>query len=65
VVKALEMAGPGPDPDKLVAALEGLQGFDIGVGAPLGFSKTDHQASHKVWGTTLDKAGAWRQIDLE
>ena len=65
VVKALETAGPGADPDKLVAALEGLQGFDIGVGAPLGFSKTDHQASHKVWGTTLDKAGAWRQIDLE
>ncbi|HYS82182.1 MAG TPA: ABC transporter substrate-binding protein [Anaeromyxobacteraceae bacterium] len=65
VVKALEAAGPEANPDKLVAALEGLHGFDIGVGVPLGFSKTDHQASHKVWGTALDKAGAWRQIDLE
>ncbi len=65
VVKALESAGPEADPEKLVIALEGLQGFDIGVGVPLGFSRTDHQASHKVWGTVLDKAGAWRQIDLE
>jgi branched-chain amino acid transport system substrate-binding protein len=65
VVKALEAAGPQADPEKLVAALEGLNGFDIGVGVPLAFSRTDHQASHKVWGTLLDKAGGWRQIDLE
>lgn len=65
VVKALEAAGQDADPEKLVAALEGFQSLDIGVGTPLTFSRADHQASHKVWGTALDRSGAWRQVDLE
>ncbi|GEJ58371.1 ABC transporter substrate-binding protein [Anaeromyxobacter diazotrophicus] len=65
VVKALEAAGRDADPEKLVAALEGFQNLDIGIGAPLTFSRADHQASHKVWGTALDRSGAWRQVDLE
>jgi ABC-type branched-subunit amino acid transport system substrate-binding protein len=65
LVEALKGAGPNPEPEKLVEALEALHGLDIGIGGPLGFSRTDHQASHKVWGTALDPSGTWRQIDLQ
>jgi ABC-type branched-subunit amino acid transport system substrate-binding protein len=65
VVEALKRAGGDVDREKLVDALEGLHDLDIGIGAPLAFSKGDHQASHKVWGTALAASGAWRPIDLE
>jgi ABC-type branched-subunit amino acid transport system substrate-binding protein len=64
VIEALKVAGPNPDQERLVNALEGLR-IDIGIGVPLGFSPTDHQASHKVWGTALEAAGTWKQIDLQ
>ncbi len=65
LVEALKSAGPNPQPEQLVGALESLHGLDIGIGVKLGFSATDHQASHKVWGSALDATGAWHQIDLE
>jgi hypothetical protein len=37
----------------VVDALEGLGQFDIGLGEPLYFSKTEHQASHRIWPTVL------------
>ena len=65
LVEALKKAGPDPDAEKLVAALEGVSALDIGIGVPLGFSGADHQASHKVWGAVLQPGGAWKQTDLE
>jgi branched-chain amino acid transport system substrate-binding protein len=65
VVEALKRAGPDVDREKLVDALEGMHDLDIGIGAPLAFSKGDHQASHKVWGTALGASGAWHPVDLE
>jgi ABC-type branched-subunit amino acid transport system substrate-binding protein len=65
LVDALKKAGPDPDPEKLLAALESVRGLDIGIGVPLGFSSGDHQASHKVWGAVLQPGGAWKQTDLE
>jgi branched-chain amino acid transport system substrate-binding protein len=39
--------------DTIVDALEGLGQFDIGLGEPLYLSRTEHQASHRIWPTFL------------
>jgi branched-chain amino acid transport system substrate-binding protein len=53
---ALEKIQGSPTRESLVDALEGMHGFDIGLGEPLFLSPTQHQASHRVWPTIL-KAG--------
>ncbi|MBK9519852.1 MAG: ABC transporter substrate-binding protein [Anaeromyxobacter sp.] len=65
LVEGLRRAGPGADVEKLVEALEQLQGLDLGIGAPLSFGPSEHQASHRLWGTVLDAKGKYRTIDLE
>jgi branched-chain amino acid transport system substrate-binding protein len=47
-----EIQGP-PTREAVVDALEGLGKFDIGLGEPLYLSRTEHQASHRVWPTLL------------
>jgi len=64
-LEALKRAGPQPDTDKLVAALESIRDFDIGTGAVMSFGPTDHQACDKVWGWVLQPDGSFNQIDLE
>jgi ABC-type branched-subunit amino acid transport system substrate-binding protein len=65
LAEGLRRAGRELDTEKLVDALEGIRDLDVGIGAPLGFSREEHQASHKVWGTALQPDGSYRQIDLE
>jgi ABC-type branched-subunit amino acid transport system substrate-binding protein len=65
LAEGLRRAGKALDPESLVAALEGIHELDVGIGARLGFSPAEHQASHKVWGTTLQPDGSFRQVDLE
>jgi ABC-type branched-subunit amino acid transport system substrate-binding protein len=65
LAEGLRRAGADLDAEKLVAALEGIRDLDLGIGAVLGFSPTEHQASHKVWGTVLQPDGSYRQIALE
>jgi hypothetical protein len=47
-----------------VDALEGLQNLDLGLGTPVNYGRTEHQAVHKVWGTELDGIGLFQAIDL-
>ncbi|MBI3418235.1 MAG: ABC transporter substrate-binding protein [Verrucomicrobia bacterium] len=50
---------PGPSTrEGVVAALEGLDEFDPGLGKKLKLGPTDHQASHAIWPTIL-KDGAF------
>jgi branched-chain amino acid transport system substrate-binding protein len=35
-----------------------LTDVDLGIGTPLGFSSSDHQASHTVWGSILQSDGS-------
>ena len=65
LAEALKRAGPQLDTEKLVDALEAIQGFDIGLGTPINFGPSEHQGSHKVWGTQLDNTGRFKPIDLE
>ncbi len=65
MLDGLKKAGPQPDSDKLVNALESIHGLDLGLGSTIGYSPSEHQAIHKVWGTQLDDQGHYHFIDLE
>jgi branched-chain amino acid transport system substrate-binding protein len=65
LVEALRRAGPQLDTEKLVDALEGIQNLDLGLGTPVNYGRTEHQAVHKVWGTELDGNGHYQAIDLQ
>lgn len=64
-VEALKQAGPALTSEKLVDTLEHLRGVDLGFGSPLAFSLSEHQGSHKVWGTRLDETCSSQRVDLE
>ena len=63
--EGLRCVGRDLDTEKLVDALEHTQDYDPGTGSSLGFSPSQHQASHKVWGTMLDDQGVFKSIDME
>ena len=65
LIEGLRKAGRDVTTETLVDALESLRGVDLGVGATMGFGMSEHQASHKVWGTVLDATGTFHTIDLE
>jgi ABC-type branched-subunit amino acid transport system substrate-binding protein len=65
LIQAMKRVGPQLDTEKLIDALEDLHNLDLGLGAPLGFGRSEHQASHKIWGTALDENGKFQPIELE
>jgi branched-chain amino acid transport system substrate-binding protein len=65
LIAALQRTGLQLDTEKVVGTLENLRDLDIGLGAPVTFSRSDHQAVHKVWGTQLDETGHYQPIDLQ
>ena len=65
LIEGLRRAGAALDTEKLVAALETMKDFDLGVGSKIGFSTSEHQALHKIWGTQLDETGHYKAITLE
>jgi branched-chain amino acid transport system substrate-binding protein len=64
-VEALERSGPALTTEKLVDSLEQFKNVDLGFGAQLSFSLSEHQGSHKVWGTRLDDQCKVLPADLE
>jgi len=65
LIEALKRNGPQLDTETLVEALENLRELDVGLGTPVTFGRTEHQAVHKVWGTQLDATGRYQPIDLQ
>src|SRR5262245_23905950 len=65
LMEGLKRAGRQLDTEKLVEALETVRDFDMGLGAPISFGPTEHQGTHKVWGTQLNENGRYQAIDLE
>jgi branched-chain amino acid transport system substrate-binding protein len=55
--RALATIDGEPSREQIIAALESLGEFDLGLGAPLKLSKTDHQACTRVWATRLHEGG--------
>ena len=65
LLEGLKRAGPQPDTEKLVDGLETIRNYDMGLGTLINFSQSEHQGSHKVWGTQLDDHGHYQPIDLQ
>lgn len=65
LIAALKQNGGQLDTEKLVATFENLRDLDIGLGAPMNFSRSEHQGVHKVWGTQLDADGRYQPFDLQ
>ncbi len=65
LIEGLRRAGRDLTTDSLVTALESIKNLDIGIGVNLSLGPSEHQASHKVWLTSLDAQGAYRAIHFE
>ncbi len=65
LVEGLQKAGKDPGGESLVDALEQLKQVELGIGIPLTFGPSEHQASHKVWGSVMDGKGQLRSLDLD
>ena len=65
LIEALKRSGRQLDTERLVETLENLHDFDIGLGTPVTFGRSEHQGVHKVWGSQLDATGHYQPIDLQ
>jgi branched-chain amino acid transport system substrate-binding protein len=52
VVEGLRRASPNITRERLIDAIESAP-IDVGIGAPLRYSKTEHQGLHQVWMTVI------------
>jgi ABC-type branched-subunit amino acid transport system substrate-binding protein len=57
LIQALNKVGPQLDTEKLIDTLEVMRNIDLGLGTQLNFGRSEHQASHKIWGTAIDDSG--------
>ena len=65
LIEALRRAGPAVDTEKVVAALENMHNLELGLGTPIGYSRSEHQACHKVWATQLTDTGKFDPVNLQ
>jgi len=65
LIEGLKRAGRDFTTESLIDALEALRAVDLGVGTSMGFGMSEHQASHKVWGTVLDSSGNFHPIEMD
>ncbi len=65
LIDALRRCGQQIDTERLIDILENTRNLDLGLGVPLGFTRGEHQASHKIWGTALDETGKYQPIEIE
>ncbi len=65
LIQGLKRAGPQIDTERLIDNLEAMRDIDLGLGTSLNFGRSEHQASHKIWGTALDETGKYQPIGLE
>jgi eukaryotic-like serine/threonine-protein kinase len=63
--EGLRRAGPDLNTEKLVDALESIHGYELGIGTTINFGMSEHQGSHKVWGTVLDVDGHFQSLDMD
>jgi ABC-type branched-subunit amino acid transport system substrate-binding protein len=65
LIQALKQTGPQLDTEKLIDNLEAMRNIDLGLGTPLAFGRSEHQASHKIWGTAIDDSGKYTALELD
>jgi serine/threonine protein kinase len=64
-IEALQRTGRELTTENLVEAFERIDGLDLGFGTPIGYSMSEHQGSHKIWGTRLDSNCVYQSADLD
>ncbi len=65
LMEGFRRGGKNVTTDSLIDALEGIHNLDLGIGTPISFGPSEHQGSHKVWGTVLNEACKYQLLDLE
>jgi ABC-type branched-subunit amino acid transport system substrate-binding protein len=65
LLEGFRRAGDNPTPEGLVDSIEGIRGLDLGIGTPISYGLSEHQGSHKVWGTVLDQNANFQVFDME
>jgi ABC-type branched-subunit amino acid transport system substrate-binding protein len=65
LIQAIKRTGGQLDTERLIDTLETTRSLDLGLGTSLGFGRSEHQASHKIWGTALDETGKFQPLELE
>jgi ABC-type branched-subunit amino acid transport system substrate-binding protein/predicted Ser/Thr protein kinase len=65
LTEGLKRAASPLTTESVINSLESIRGLDIGIGTPISYGLSEHQGSHKVWGTILDENANYRVIDLE
>lgn len=65
LIQAIKRTGGQLDTEKLIDTLETTRNLDLGLGTQLGFGRSEHQASHKIWGTALDESARYQPLELE
>ena len=65
LIQAMNKVGPQLDTEKLIDTLEVMRNIDLGLGTQLNFGRSEHQASHKIWGTAIDDNGKYAPLELD
>ena len=65
LIQAIRQTGPELNTEKLIDNLEAMRNLDLGLGTALNFGRAEHQASHKIWGTSLDESGKYTPLELD
>jgi branched-chain amino acid transport system substrate-binding protein len=65
LIEGLKRAGPQIDTERLIESLESIHDLDLGLGTPVNFNGSEHQASHKIWGTQMNESGKLEPIELQ
>ena len=42
-----------------------VKGLDLGLGAAINYGPSEHQASHKIWGSVMDAKGVYQNLELD
>jgi len=51
--------------EELVNKLESIDELDLGIGSMISFAASNHQASHRIWGVTIEKDGSFSDVSLD
>jgi eukaryotic-like serine/threonine-protein kinase len=64
-LKKVEASGEALTTENVINSLEKINNLDLGIGPIINFGPSRHQASNRVWGTVLDKAAKYKELEMQ
>lgn len=64
LTEGIKRAGKELTTENLITAIENINNLDLGIGTQIHFGPSDHQGSHKVWGTVLNDKAEYEILNL-